>query len=61
MTVSSNAGAIPRMNMAAYAASKAAATSFLKNAWIRAGCLWNQVQRRLSWVYRNTYAMGFMA
>lgn len=30
MTVSSNAGAIPRMNMAAYAASKAAATSFTK-------------------------------
>ncbi|NRF04441.1 2,3-dihydro-2,3-dihydroxybenzoate dehydrogenase [Bacillus safensis] len=30
VTVSSNAGAIPRMNMAAYAASKAAATSFTK-------------------------------
>ncbi|PCK18571.1 2,3-dihydro-2,3-dihydroxybenzoate dehydrogenase [Bacillus pumilus] len=30
VTVSSNAGAIPRMNMAAYAASKAAATTFTK-------------------------------
>ncbi|MFP3513913.1 SDR family NAD(P)-dependent oxidoreductase, partial [Peribacillus sp. SIMBA_075] len=30
VTISSNAGGIPRMNMAAYAASKAAATSFTK-------------------------------
>jgi 2,3-dihydro-2,3-dihydroxybenzoate dehydrogenase len=31
ITVSSNAGGVPRMNMSAYAASKAAATSFTKS------------------------------